>query len=361
MLAFLKHFIAYSRETDHGHDSYNISKHDLFETYLAQYKIAFSQGDASAAGVMCSYPAENGHPSCANHYLLNDILRGLWGRTDAVAVTDCGAVSNLREYPVSAPDDATAAAMALNNGTDIELGSTLFVTSLRQAVERNLTSAAIVKAVARRALLSHFRAGRFDPLDNNFSYSRLGGESMNTTLHEAVSLDAALQSLVLLKNDGGMLPLKLGVKLAVPEPMASALEGLLPNYAGNDRDANTCMTAGVPTYDCMTTIADALAFVNTGGETSRAPGVAVNDANSSGIAAALDLARAADFIVLALGIDRTIEYEGVDRVDTALPGLQESFAQQVLALGKPTVLSSSWLSTTCCMDQRPLWRPSAQP
>lgn len=98
------------------------------------------------------------------------------------------------------------------------------------------------------------------------------------------------------------------------------------------------MTAGVPTYDCIPTIAEAVAAVNRGGRTTSAKGVDVDSKDASGIAAALALARAADVVVLVLGIDKTIEHEGVDRTDTALPGLQEAFAQQVFAANKRVVL-----------------------
>jgi beta-glucosidase-like glycosyl hydrolase len=65
---------------------------DYWDSYLAQYEIAFKGSNAS--GVMCSYTAENGHPSCANGYILNDVLREKWGQTNAVVTTDCTAVKN---------------------------------------------------------------------------------------------------------------------------------------------------------------------------------------------------------------------------------------------------------------------------
>ena len=118
MRALLKHFTAYSRETNRGHDTYNITMHDLWETYLAQYEIAFLEGDA--AGVMCSYDAENGHPSCANGYILNDVIRGKWGKKNAMVSTDCGAVQNMRGPPANAPTDEDAVAWTIGNGTDLE-------------------------------------------------------------------------------------------------------------------------------------------------------------------------------------------------------------------------------------------------
>ena len=124
MLAYLKHFTAYSTEANRGHDTYKISTFDLFDSYLAQYEIAFKEGKAS--GVMCSYDAENGRPSCANGYILNEVIRGKWNQTDAFVTTDCGAVSNMRGPPANAPTDEAAAAWTINNGTDLEMGSEIW-------------------------------------------------------------------------------------------------------------------------------------------------------------------------------------------------------------------------------------------
>jgi hypothetical protein len=105
--------------------------------------------------------------------------------------------------------------------------------------------------------------------------------------------------------------------------------GMLSDYAGDQICWNS--------YDCIPTIAQAITKANTGTTTSAA-GVDINSNNSSAIPAALALGAKADVIVLVLGIDRSIEHEGIDRTDTALPGLQEPFAQQVLKLGKPVVM-----------------------
>ena len=93
---------------------------------------------------------------------------------------------------------------------------------------------------------------------------------------------------------------------------------------------------GTDCFDCIVSIAEAVSAQNVGGRTTTAKGVDVNSADTSGINLALKLAAEAEVVVLALGIDKSIEHEGVDRVDTSLPGLQESFALQVLiALGYP--------------------------
>ena len=98
-------------------DDYNISQHDLFETYLAQYEIAFVEGQAS--GAMCSYTGVNGSPMCANGKILNGVLRGRWNRSDALVTTDCGAVGMMQHAPANAPGPEYAAAWALNNGESL--------------------------------------------------------------------------------------------------------------------------------------------------------------------------------------------------------------------------------------------------
>ena len=88
---------------------------------------------------MCSYNAINGHPSCANNYILNDIVRNKWGQINSHISTDCGAVPNLRGNPVNAQNDTLAAAYAINNGTDLEMGSSLF-NNLNEAVKLGIVS-----------------------------------------------------------------------------------------------------------------------------------------------------------------------------------------------------------------------------
>jgi beta-D-xylosidase 4 len=336
MLALLKHFTAYSTENGRGHDDYDISQRDFFETYLPQYELAFKLGKAS--GVMCSYNGENGHPSCANGWLLNDVLRKLWNQSDAIVSTDCGAVSKLRGPPVSAPTDAVAVAFALMNGTDLEMGSNLFLDNLHAAVSAGLATEERISEAALRLYLAYMRAGRFDPVDDNNPFRKFGAEALNSSSSQRVNQEAGEQSLVLLQNAGGLLPLKRGLKVAVLGPQGVTTGGLLPDYSGNDRNGQTCQTNGQPSYDCIETIADAIAAANTGGTTVAAAGVDVNSTDASKIASALVLAADADVVILALGIDKTIEREGIDRTDLLLPGLQEPFAHQVLALGKPTVL-----------------------
>lgn len=180
MAAFLKHFTAYSSEKSRGHDDYAISDYDFADTYLPQYERAFTT--ANPYGVMCSYNAENGHPSCANNWLLNEKLRK-W-KPDAMVTTDCGAVSNLKGTPAFAPDDVHAAAMALMNGTDLEMGENIFK-NLDAAIKQGLATEARVDEAVRRSFKVHFDLGRFDPPEAS-DYANYGLEVVNSTDRKSV-------------------------------------------------------------------------------------------------------------------------------------------------------------------------------
>eukprot|EP00944_MAST-04C_sp_MAST-4C-sp1_P013117 g13117.t1 len=325
MLPYLKHFTAYSRETNRGHDSYNISMYDFFDTYLAQYAIAFQEG--TPVGAMCSYNAENGFPSCANDYLLNKVLREMWNQTDAHVTTDCGAVTNLRGPPVHAASEMDTVLYTIRNGTDLEMGSDNWINELPSAIASKEVSEKVLDEALRRGFIHHFRAGRFDDLDS-VGWATIPPTVINSTEHREIQYNAGLQAVVLLKNDGNRaLPLARGKNIAVVGPMGVTRAGLLSDYAGDQQ----CFEAADA---CIPTIAEAIAGLNSGGRTESALGVDVNSNKTDGIHAAVHLAENSDVIVLALGIDKTIEHEAIDRVTIDLPGLQNDFAEKIYAVAK---------------------------
>ena len=324
MLAYLKHYTAYSREQNRRYSEANISTFDLYDTYVRQYELAFKSNPHAPSGVMCSYAAVNGTPSCASDLLLNKLLRQEWAQPNALVTTDCGSIQDILGKLEPSPGHTRlattpeeAAAWAIMNGTDLEAGGTIYADYLLNATKLGLASEAAVTQAARRALRQHFVAGRFD----SGVWKELGAKNINSTLHQQVQAEAASQGMVLLKNQG-ILPLKKGTSIAVLGPLGVD-PMLLSDYAG---------TGGCwPNQDtsCVLTIADAIIAANTGGTT--------HTVNSS-IAEALAAARAAEVVVLALGNDRSVEHEGLDRNNINLPASQMDLATQVLALRKPTLL-----------------------
>ena len=272
-------------------------------------------------------------------------MRETWKRPDAVVVTDSGAVLNLQGPPVNATSTAEAAAMAINNGTDMNDGHGF--QALATAVAQGLTTEEKVDTALKRALRQLFSVGLFDQPSATDWTQTIKKDVINSPEHQAARDDAALQSIVLLQNDplhptldgsgsgsageAPLLPLAPGKKIAVLGPQAEARTGLLSDYAVEEACADG-------SDSCIVSIADAIKVANGGGDVNSSQGVEVNSLKRAGILPALAMARAADLVILALRIDKSIEGEGHDRPGIGLPGLQSEFAELVLALRKPTVL-----------------------
>ena len=228
VLAYLKHFVAYSREANRGGDDYQISLYDLHDTYLP----AFLHAAPYATGVMCSYNAVHGRPMCANAKLLH-VLKQV--NPDLHVTTDCGAVSDLRRSPAYAPDALTAAVWALRNGSDLEMGSTYYGNHLREAVEElGLVTEEEIDGAVQRGYLPHFSVGRFDPWEES-EWSKFNLSDVNSTYHQRVAHEGALQGLVLLKNEGHVLPLDYRTtRVAVVGPLGVTRAGLMSDYENDE-------------------------------------------------------------------------------------------------------------------------------
>ena len=220
------------------------------------------------------------------------------------------------------------------------MGSTIWTDHMASAVAKGMVNASTVTKSARRGMRQLLKAGRFDPADT-IAWSKLGVDDINSTFAQRVSREAAMQGMIMLKNDKATLPLKAGSAIAVLGPMGVNTD-LMSDYAGGTGEAGCWPNSDA---SCIKTIAEAIADANVGGTTTMAKGVDVNSKATTGIAAAVALAQAADVIVLVIGNDRSVEHEGQDRPDSSLSGLQQSFSEQILALGarlgKPTVVVMS--------------------
>ncbi len=226
-----KHFDVHSgpESTRHRVDV-EISNHDLEDTYLPAFRVAVT--GAHAQSVMCAYNSIDGEPACANTMLLKDHLRDAW-HFDGYVVSDCAAVADIFTGHHYAADMAHAAADAVLAGTDLECGyqEGQAFPSLVDAVHENLIADADINRALHRLFRARFRLGMFDP-PSSYVYGRIGMDENNTPAHRQLSLKAARESMVLLKNDG-VLPLKPSVKkIAVIGPTAELVQSLQGNYNG---------------------------------------------------------------------------------------------------------------------------------
>src|SRR5580658_4279671 len=226
-----KHFAVHSGpESTRHRANVDISNHDLEDTYLPAFRPAVTEGHAQS--VMCAYNSIDGAPACANTMLLKDHLRDAW-HFDGYVVSDCAAVADVFNGHRFAPDMPHAAADAVHAGTDLECGygDGQAFPSLVDAVHQGLISEEDLNRSLRRLYRERFRMGMFDP-PSSYAYGRIGMDEVNSPTHRALSLKAARESMVLLKNDG-TLPLKSGLRnIAVIGPTAELVQSLQGNYNG---------------------------------------------------------------------------------------------------------------------------------
>jgi beta-glucosidase-like glycosyl hydrolase len=215
-----------------------VSAHDLEDTYLPAFRAAIV--DARAGSVMCAYNRINGQPACASELLLKQTLRGAWGFKGYV-VSDCDAVTDISIHSKYATDPAAAAAVALKAGTDNEcntqtLGDTPGLGQrYRQAYERGLIGMADIDQALVRLFSARLRNGDLAGMPGREANAVPVG-AIDTPEHRALALKAAIESLVLLKNDG-VLPLKAGARIAVVGPLADATRVLRGNYSSTQSAA----------------------------------------------------------------------------------------------------------------------------
>lgn len=203
VVATPKHFVANNQEENRFAYDAKVSEKSLREYYLPAYKVAVTEGEAQA--VMSAYNAINGIPSTANSWLLNDVLRKEWGFKGYV-VSDCGAVTYLQKSHQFVTDKERAAKAALEAGLDLECGADVYPDHLLPAYKKGLVSKAAIDTAASRILTSRFKLGIFDSTENN-PYTKISPDVIGSQKHQDLAIETARQSIVLLKNKNGILPL----------------------------------------------------------------------------------------------------------------------------------------------------------
>jgi beta-glucosidase len=227
-----KHYAVHSGPEPLRHGfNVDVSPHDLEDTYLPAFRAAVTE--AHAQSVMCAYNAIDGAPACANTMLLRDHLRDAW-HFDGYVVSDCAAVADVATGHHFSPDMAHAAAAAVKAGTDVEcgFGNGQAYPALVAAVNQNLITEADIDTALRRLFTARFRLGMFDP-PSSYAYGRIPVSENDSAQHRQLSLQAARESMVLLKNEHKTLPLKAEVRrIAVVGPTAELVQSLQGNYNG---------------------------------------------------------------------------------------------------------------------------------
>ena len=225
-VATAKHFAVHSGPelTRHKFDVYP-SEEDLRDTYLPAFRASIVEGKAYS--VMCSYNRIDGAPACGNAMFLGDYLRKVWGFQGYV-VSDCGAISDFVFGHKYSPNMAAAAAAAVHAGTELDCGTEY--KALVDAVHQSIIAESEVDRALGRLFVARIRLGMFDRPER-VPFSKLGMKDVANEAHQQLALEAARESMVLLRNEDGTLPLH-AAKIAVIGPTAFDPDALLGNYNG---------------------------------------------------------------------------------------------------------------------------------
>lgn len=236
--ACAKHYAVHSgpEPSRHVFDAQS-TDYDLWDTYLPAFEELVVHADV--AGVMCAYNAFRTQPCCASDILMNDILRNQWKFTGYVT-SDCWAIDDFFKNHKTHPDAASASADAVMHGTDIDCGTDAYK-SLVQAVKEGKITERQIDVSVKRLFTIRFRLGMFDPT-SMVKYAQTTDAVLESEPHKAHSLKMAQQSIVLLKNEKGTLPLRKNLKkIAVVGPNADNPIAVLGNYNGMPSEIVTAL------------------------------------------------------------------------------------------------------------------------
>jgi len=345
-IATSKHFAVHSGpETTRHEADVTVSRHDLEDTYLPAFRATVIEGKVHS--VMCAYNALDGAPACTSPMLLQQHLRKDWGFKGYV-VSDCGAAADIYLPPGEghhyAPNPSVAVADAFKAGMDIICGDyrnhwNTEKDAIVGAVREHLLPEPVLDRALRRLITARIELGQFDPPAEN-PFAKTSPSQNDTPAHHEAALRVSEESLVLLRNSGGFLPLRHSpARIAVIGPNADSLDALEGNYNGTPSHPVTVL-AGIRHRfpQAQVTYVEGTGLI--GAATSASP--------ASSPELAVEAARGADLVVFVGGLSPRIEgeemkieaegFSGGDRTLIDLPAPQRQLLQRVQATGKPLVL-----------------------
>jgi beta-D-xylosidase 4 len=220
---------------DRHHFDARVTDQDMVESFLPSFESCVR--DAHVASIMCSYNSVNGVPSCANDYLLQDLLRDDWSLSGFV-VSDCDAVEDIFDTHNYTKTAAEAVAVALNAGTDVDCGG-FYQKHLQDALNQGLTNTSALDQALVRSIGTLVRAGWFDPAESQ-PYRQLGPKDVNTDKSQQLALQAARAGIALLKNTASPVATAMtlpwsaagGKTIAIVGPLFNSTKTYLGNYYG---------------------------------------------------------------------------------------------------------------------------------
>jgi beta-glucosidase len=319
LLACAKHFAAYgAAESGRDYAPAEMSQATMREVYLPPFRAAV---EAGVGTLMSAFQTINGVPATANQHLLGDILRGEW-KFRGFVVSDWDAVAELIHHGV-ASSKPEAARKAITAGVDLDMWDDSYRT-LADEVRAGRLAESVVDTAVRRVLRAKFLVGLFD---DPFTSELTSKAVTLTPEHRNIARRVAQKSIVLLRNEGNLLPLPKTRKLLVVGPLADAKADMLGPWASQGKPEET-----------ISVLDGIRAALPPDAALQHVRGAGIVDGTDEDRAAAVEQARSADVIIAVLGEERDMSGEAASRTSLDLPGRQQSLLEALVATGKPVVL-----------------------
>ncbi len=341
ILSCVKHFALYGApEGGRDYNTVDMSKIRMYNDYLPPYKAAV---DAGTASVMASFNEIDGIPATGNKWLLTDLLRKDWGFKGFV-VTDYTGINEMTDHGMG--DLQTVSALALNAGVEMDMVGEGFLTTLQRSLaEGKVTQMQIDKAVTL-ILNAKYDLGLFH---NPYKYCDINRAKTEifTAVHRNEARKIAAESLVLLKNEGQLLPLKKSGTIALIGPLADAKENMAGTWSVATKQENSIsLLKGMKeavgsSAKILYAKGSNLDYDAAFEERATMFGKTLHRdqrTNEQLLAEALQIANQSDIIVAALGESAEMSGESSSRTNLEMPKAQKDLLQQLIKIGKPVVL-----------------------
>lgn len=341
MMACVKHFALYGgAEAGREYNTVDMSKIKMYEYYLPPYKAAI---DAGAGSVMSSFNEIDGVPASANQWLLTDLLRKQWGFKGFV-VSDYTSVNEMTAHGIG--DLQTVSARALKAGLDMDMVGEGMLTTLQKSLKEGKVTVADIDQACLRILEAKYKLGLFDDPYRYIDETRPSKDIL-TTENRSIVRSMAAHSMVLLKNNNQLLPLKKSGTIALVGPLADNRRNMLGTWVvAGDWNKSVSVYEGIKNavgnnaniiYAKGANITDDAEFakhVNVFGVQadidSRTPTDMINEA--------VEIAKKSDIVVAVVGESADMSGESSSRADISIPASQQALLKALSATGKPLVI-----------------------
>jgi beta-glucosidase len=341
ILACVKHFALYGApEAGRDYNTVDMSRIRMYNDYFPPYKAAI---DAGVGSVMASFNEVDGIPATGNKWLMTDVLRKQWG-FDGFVVTDFTGIPEMIEHGMG--DLQTVSALALNAGIEMDMVGEGFLTTLKKSVDEKKVSIEQIDNAVRLILNAKYDLGLFqDPY--RYTDLKRAKTEIFTTSNRAEARKTAAQSLVLLKNQNQLLPLKKSGTIALIGPLADAKENMAGTWSvATNMEKSISLLAGIKEVagkgtNVLYAKGSNLDYDAAFEEKATMFGKTLHrDSRTSGelLAEALKIANQSDIIVAALGESAEMSGESSSRTNLEIPQAQKDLLQALLKTGKPVVL-----------------------